>query len=113
MDLESRKLLEDIRRGFENHNDTIVQTIQTTVNGKIDRLTSNFNQWKENETREREEVKRKLDEYVIETEKYRKSTEPMVNFFNDTSAFRRVSKWLLGGFVAVGAGYLMFKEIFK
>ena len=113
MDLESRKLLEQIKVAFETHNDTIRETIDKKFNGKMDRLMSDFDAWKKHETREREEVKKKLDAYIIETENFRKTLDPMIQFFNDTSAFRRVSKWLLAGGVAIGGAYLMIREILR
>jgi len=113
MDLESKKLLEDIKKGFEGHNDTLVKTIEKTVNGKIDKLTHDFHEWKEKEAEKRQAINDKLDDYIEKTNLYRESTQPMVEFFQDTSGFRKVIVWLFGGFVAVGGAYLMVKEILR
>lgn len=113
MDLESKKLLGDIKTAFEGHNDTIIKTIEVTVNGKIDKLTNNFNQWKEHETNERELVKERLDEYILKTEEYRKTTEPMIEFFNNMTGAKKVLFWGLGIFASIGGAILMGKEIFK
>ncbi len=113
MDLESKKLLEDIKKGFEAHNDTIIKTIEATVNGKIDKLTNNFNHWKEHETNERSKIKQSLDEYVVQTDEYRKSTEPMIEFFNNMNGAKKVMFWGLSIFAGIGGAFLMVREILK
>lgn len=105
MDLESKKLLQDIKSAFAGHNDTIIKTIEKTVNGKIDRLTVNFNEWKEHETDERLKIKTDLENYMART-------EPMVKFFEEITSSKKVLFWLLGGLGTIGGFWLLVREIF-
>lgn len=93
--------------------DHVTEVIKLTVNGKIDRLTYDFADWKEVEAEKREAIDRKLDEYIAKTTEYMDSTKPMVEFFQNTTGFRKVTKWLFGFLVTVGGAYLLFKEIIQ
>lgn len=109
-DPEIKKLLEDIKIGFSEHRDDVAQKIEETVkevvNGKIDRLTQNFNEWKKTETEKRTVIENKLDEYM-------KTTEPVVRFFTDMTAAKKILFYTLSAITLIGGAWLAIKGMFK
>lgn len=104
-DAESKQLLLDIKKAFEGHKDNVIDTIKTTVNGKIDKLSANVVAWQKEEAEKREAIEKKLDNYMA-------TTKPMIDFFEDMTSSKRVLFWLLGGVATVGGSWLLIREIF-
>jgi hypothetical protein len=93
-------------RQLKELKDHVAEVIRLTVNGKIDKLTHEFADWKETEGMKRNAIELKLDEYI-------ETTLPMVDFFQSTTGFRKVSKWIFGFLVAIAGAYLLAKEILR
>lgn len=104
-DQEVKRLLEEINEGFKSHRDDVEETIRKTVNGKIDALTRNFNEWKVTETEKRTAIEKQLNEYMI-------TTEPVVKFFTDMNTAKKILFYCLSAVTLVGSTWLVVKGVF-
>lgn len=108
-DQEVKRLLEEINEGFKSHKDDIAKTVEDTVkdvvNGKIDRLTANFNEWKKTETEKRTAIEKQLNEYMV-------TTEPVVKFFTDMNSAKKILFYCLSAITLVGSTWLVIKGVF-
>lgn len=105
-----KKLLTEINEGFKSHRDdvaiTVEKTVKEVVNGKIDKLTNNFNDWKKTETDKRTAIESKLDRYM-------ETTQPVVDFFTNVTIGKKLFFYFLSGVSLLGGTILIIKQIFQ